>query len=177
MSQTASEKFLYFTVGLLKGSPALEALRQDATKYHMIDLPGQLIALRLTEYYELIEKGIVQPGVQIPAVKVSPTPETTAGNEQTASTDASQRAAQISLSSPAAPLTNAQSQPMSMDQSHGRLPVYTETTTNGSESSTMALNQFTGQMRAFRRENDAIVTVSSAADQNADDAADYWSTL
>ena len=58
MSQNPSEKFLYFTVGLLKGSAALEALRQDATKYHMIDHPGQLIALRLTEYYELINQGL-----------------------------------------------------------------------------------------------------------------------
>lgn len=55
MSQD-SEKFLYFNVGLLQNSFALDALRQDALKHHMIDQPGQLIALRLTEYYELKAK-------------------------------------------------------------------------------------------------------------------------
>jgi hypothetical protein len=51
------EKYLYFNVGLLKDSFALEALWQDALKYHMIDQPGKLIALRLTEYYELMKHG------------------------------------------------------------------------------------------------------------------------
>jgi hypothetical protein len=60
MSQNA-DKYLYFNVGLLKGSPALEALRQDALKYHMIDHPGQLIALRLTEYYEIMNRGLLPP--------------------------------------------------------------------------------------------------------------------
>jgi hypothetical protein len=32
-------------------------------------------------------------------------------------------------------------------------------------------------MRAVHRDNENIVTVSSAAEQNADDAADYWSPL
>ena len=57
MSQSSSDKFMYFTVGLLKSSEALEALRQDAVKHHMIDNPGQLIALRLTEYYESLSQG------------------------------------------------------------------------------------------------------------------------
>jgi hypothetical protein len=60
MSQD-TDKYLYFNVGLLKGSPALEALRQDALKYHMIDHPGQLIALRLTEYYEIMTRGLLPP--------------------------------------------------------------------------------------------------------------------
>jgi len=55
------EKYLHFQVGLLKGSAALDALRKDALKYHMIDQPGQLIALRLTEYYELLARGMVPP--------------------------------------------------------------------------------------------------------------------
>lgn len=55
------EKYLHFQVGLLKGSSALDALRKDALKYHMIDQPGQLIALRLTEYYELMARGMVPP--------------------------------------------------------------------------------------------------------------------
>jgi hypothetical protein len=58
-----SEEYLYFTVGLLKNSFALDALRQDALKYHMIDQPAKLIALRLTEYYELMARGILHQGV------------------------------------------------------------------------------------------------------------------
>src|SRR2546421_12728915 len=57
------EKYLYFNVGLLKNSFALDALRQDALKYHMIDQPAKLIALRLTEYYELMARGILHQGV------------------------------------------------------------------------------------------------------------------
>ena len=57
------EEYLYFTVGLLKNSFALDALRQDALKYHMIDQPAKLIALRLTEYYELMARGISHQGV------------------------------------------------------------------------------------------------------------------
>jgi hypothetical protein len=167
MSQTPSEKFLYFTVGLLKGSAALEALRQDATKYHMIDHPGQLIALRITEYYELINQGIIQPRAQVPATQVSPAPEMAATREQVAETDAPQRAV---------PTNNVQPQPASMGQTHGKLPAYTDTI-DASASSTNMLNQFTGKMRAFRRENDNVISVSPSAEQNADDAAEYWSTL
>ena len=60
------EEYLYFTVGLLKNSFALDALRQDALKYHMIDQPGKLIALRLTEYYEMMTQGNLHPGASIP---------------------------------------------------------------------------------------------------------------
>jgi hypothetical protein len=56
------EKYLNFNVGLLKNSFALDALWQDALKYHMIDQPGKLIALRLTEYYEMMARGILPPG-------------------------------------------------------------------------------------------------------------------
>jgi hypothetical protein len=53
------ERYLYFTVALLKDSAALDALWQDALKYHMIDQPGKLIAMRLTEYYEIKANGIM----------------------------------------------------------------------------------------------------------------------
>jgi hypothetical protein len=55
------ERYLYFTVALLKDSNALDALWQDALKYHMIAQPGKLIAMRLTEYYELKASGILSP--------------------------------------------------------------------------------------------------------------------
>jgi hypothetical protein len=55
------ERYLYFTVALLKDSNALDALWQDALKYHMIDQPGKLIAMRLTEYYEIKASGVMPP--------------------------------------------------------------------------------------------------------------------
>jgi hypothetical protein len=66
------ERYLYFTVGLLKNSFALDALTQDALKYHLIDQPGKLIALRLTEYYEMMTRGNLPPGASIP-LAVTPT--------------------------------------------------------------------------------------------------------
>lgn len=68
MSQSSSEKFMHFSVDLLKDSFTLEALREDAVKHHMVEHPGQLIALRLTEYYEMMTKGIVQPVIRVPAI-------------------------------------------------------------------------------------------------------------
>ena len=59
------ERYLYFTVALLKDSAALDALWQDALKYHMIDQPGKLIAMRLTEYYEIKANGIMPPTTDI----------------------------------------------------------------------------------------------------------------
>ncbi len=61
-----SEKYQYFTVGLLKSSFALEALKADAMKYHMIEQPAKLIALRLTEYYDLLARvGPPMPNVSL----------------------------------------------------------------------------------------------------------------
>ena len=61
-----SEKYQYFTVGLLKSSFALEALKADATKHHMIEQPAKLIALRLTEYYDLLARvGPPMPNVSL----------------------------------------------------------------------------------------------------------------
>src|SRR5215469_12633906 len=71
MSQDV-EKYLTFHVGLLKNSFALDALWQDALKYHMIDQPGKLIALRLTEYYELLARGILHPGTSA-SIAATPT--------------------------------------------------------------------------------------------------------
>lgn len=51
-----SEKYQYFRVGFLKDSFALETLMADAIKHHMAEQPAQLIALRLTEYYDLLDR-------------------------------------------------------------------------------------------------------------------------
>ncbi len=61
-----TEKYQYFTVGLLKSSFALEALKADAMKHHMIEQPAKLIALRLTEYYDLLARvGPPMPNVSL----------------------------------------------------------------------------------------------------------------
>ncbi len=67
MSQDLEEKYVYFNVGLLKNSFGLDALWQDALKYHMIDQPGKLIAFRLTEYYEMMARGVLHPGPSVNA--------------------------------------------------------------------------------------------------------------
>ncbi len=77
-----SEKYLYFNVGLLKDSLALQALWQDALKYHMIDQPGKLIALRLTEYYDLMARGMLPQGTSAPFSSAS-TAGSNGGREDT----------------------------------------------------------------------------------------------
>ncbi|MBV9230563.1 MAG: hypothetical protein JOZ18_14735 [Chloroflexi bacterium] len=66
------EKYLYFTVGFLKHSFALDALWQDALQHHMVDHPAQLIALRLTEYYELRARGMVNAATSMPPAATMP---------------------------------------------------------------------------------------------------------
>jgi len=59
-----TDKYQYFTVGFLKSSFALEALKADAAKHHMIEQLAKLIALRLTEYYDLLARvGPLMPSV------------------------------------------------------------------------------------------------------------------
>jgi hypothetical protein len=47
------ERYRYIDVGLERGSWALTMVEEDARRHHMSDQPGKLVALRLTEYYEL----------------------------------------------------------------------------------------------------------------------------
>jgi hypothetical protein len=180
MSQAPTDKFLYFTVGLLKDSDALEALRQDAVKHHMIDNPGQLIALRLTEYYEMMNEGIVQPVIRVPAIM---SPVETLANLQ------GEKHVSAPLPSPAAPVSNveiasaspsyeAQVQQGSPSQAgqNGRFVQPSQPMQSPTYGSP-PVSQVTGRMRALMKEGDTIVSTSSNADQNADDAADYWSVL
>ncbi|GHO83892.1 hypothetical protein [Dictyobacter formicarum] len=162
MSQSSSDKFLHFTVGLLKDSEALELLRQDAVKHHMIDNPGQLIALRLTEYYEMMSKGIVQPVVRVPAVVTPAGPEVKPQSEADV---------QVPFHKPV-PVQSSQPMQPVQPQQPGRqtpAPAYD----NGP-----VVRQPTGRMRAImQNRGESIVSTSSNADQNADEAADYWSLL
>jgi hypothetical protein len=178
MSQAPAEKFLYFTVGLLKDSEALEALRQDAVKHHMIENPGQLIALRLTEYYEMMNKGIVQPSVRVPAI-ISPV--------ETLQNMRAENNSPVAAPYPTAPVSNSgvsyeapaqpsQSSPSArMMQQQPSQPM--QAPVSQSPYGSAPVTQVTGRMRAIMKEGDTIVSTSSNADQNADDAADYWSVL
>jgi len=67
-----SEKYYYINrVGLTRDSWAHKKFEEDAARHHMEDQPGKLVALRLTEYYELLERlGGVWPvpgaGIAVP---------------------------------------------------------------------------------------------------------------
>jgi hypothetical protein len=192
MSQTSSEKYLYFTVGLLKGSAALDALRQDATKHHMVDQPGQLIALRLTEYYEMMNQGIVQPVVRVPAVLLSVEKDEAVGRESSLHQEqmtaqenpTTQQPVATPLPIPTPTVIHAQN---TASISSISMPTVTHVQNVAPVSSVPTRPHLhpvedspvsiTGRMRAVRHENDEVVSVSAAAEQNADDAADYWSIL
>ena len=121
MSQD-EENYLYFNVGLLKNSFALGALWQDALKYHLIHQPDKLIALRLTEYYEMRSRGILHPGA--------------------------------SVSSAAMP-----------------------TATGASSTGINGASLMTDQVGDDHPEDKSIVAASPDADQNAEEAAEYWARL
>lgn len=146
------DQYLQFTIKLLKGSFALSALWQDALNYHMIDQPEKLIAMRLTEYYELIARGTLRQGPSAPGAPNPPTPNI-------------------------APVGNnivPQSLPSSNPGGRMATPL---PAVNGNFNARTVSSQPTEDSH-FEREND-IVTKSSSlvVEQNADDAADYWSPL
>jgi hypothetical protein len=127
------EKYIYFTVGLLKNSFALEALRRDTLKYHMVDQPDQLIALRLTEYYELMAGGILPPSIGVSHATTSTGNGNGNGNGRKALTS----------------LAN-------IPGSHGTGPV-------------------AGDAGTPPADEESVVAASPDAEQNADEAAEYWS--
>ncbi len=126
------EKYFYFQVGLLKNSFALDALWQDALKYHMVDQLGQLIALRLTEYYELMVRGVLPPG---------------AGGLFAAMSTAS-------------------------GKQSGR-----EEPTTASSSGSNDARPLTGHLNPSYPGDESIITASPDVEQNADEAAEYWTRL
>ena len=177
MSQAPADKFLYFTIGLLKDSDALEALRQDAVKHHMIDNPGQLIALRLTEYYEMMNKGVVQPVIRVPAIIAPAETPANMRSEKNVSAPVPHPTASISN---AGVVGSSSSYEMQSPQGQASQPGRFIPSGQPMQSPTYdrpPVGQVTGRMRAIMKEGDTIVSTSSNADQNADDAADYWSVL
>ncbi|MBV8696239.1 MAG: hypothetical protein JO183_12195 [Ktedonobacteraceae bacterium] len=109
------EQYQYFTVGLLKNSFALEALKADALKHHMIEHPDKLIALRLTEYYDLL-------------ARVAP--------------------------------------------KHLEAPLFTASGVEEEDTCTESL-----LVESEAQHFDEMVIASPHAEQNADEAADYWAKL
>ena len=61
---TNKEKYqtLCNRVVFARGSWALDRFIEDAVKHHMDDQTGKLVALRLTEYYELLDRLNILPG-------------------------------------------------------------------------------------------------------------------
>jgi len=55
------ERYRYFDVGLALASWTLTKLEADAELHQMDDMPAKLIALRLTEYYRLMEASPLIP--------------------------------------------------------------------------------------------------------------------
>lgn len=159
MSQD-TEKYLYFKVGLLKDSFALEALRQDALRYHMIDQPAKLIAMRLTEYYELTKKGPAHSTSSMPMpTALSDRENSDRGNKEDIETPTSSTSA---IRPPAArpPVVRPVTRPLATPA-----------------PSTKATSTTADQADAPHPEGEASITVSSEVDQNAEEAADYWSLL
>jgi hypothetical protein len=153
------EKYLYFNVGLLRGSPALNALWQDAMRYHMIDQPGQLIAIRLTEYYEQLASGNMSP---------------TASTPTSPPTSALPPPRDEGMQNEPPPSLNT----MSREKEESTLAF------NGSyrekNENTLILNNpslangYRQQSHSYTQETFAS---SSGAEQNAEEAADYWKLL
>lgn len=130
------DQYVHFTIKLLKGSFALNALWQDALNYHMIDHPDKLIALRLTEYYEMISRGSTRPGNGVQNMQATPV-------------------------TPVAHMSN---------KAHPTSPLIASPT-NG-----MAPAQTSNQQLEPAKD----IVVSSPApvvEQNAEEAADYWTPM
>lgn len=56
------ERYKYIEIGLEWHSETLEALEKDAKHCQMSDLLAKLVVIRLTEYYDLVKKGVILPG-------------------------------------------------------------------------------------------------------------------
>lgn len=166
MSQDAG-KFLYFKVGLLKDSDALDALWQDALKHHMVDQPEKLMALRLTEYYEMIAQGVLNSTTK--SVTLPPAPHV--GEERVA--PASNASAVHNYSAGGSGTNYTVSSGSGTNQ--------TATVGSGNYSTQSAASTVPTATGARPAEmylvDDIAMAAPQDAQQNAEDAADYWSLL
>jgi hypothetical protein len=151
------DQYVQFTIKLLKGSFALNALWQDALNYHMIDQPEKLIALRLTEYYEMVTRGTSRPA---PAMPVAP--------------PASPIAPPVSPITPAPASSNGHTPPPATPG--GGVPPEQQPT------AAIRMPRLQRSQAVESRPAEPVSDVVASADaqvveQNADEAADYWTPL
>lgn len=143
------DQYINFTIKLLKGSFALNALWQDALNYHMIDQPDKLIAMRLTEYYELVARGALRPGPTMVGVAPLPTPGL---------------GVNPATPPPASGFGGNTSTPPQTTVS-GKLPE-------------LATRPPQAPVNPPGQANEAVSSApTSIVEQNAEDAADYWAPL
>lgn len=149
------DQYVHFTIKLLKNSFTLGALWQDALKYHMVDQPDKLIALRLTEYYELITKGVLRPGPSVQGMPATPAPGTPATGGLSI-----MPAPDFPGNNPVSPQNPV---PPSQAGARGQAP---------------QSERADGYQSRIDMSSDIVVSASSAsAEENAEEAADYWSIM
>jgi hypothetical protein len=151
------DQYVQFTIKLLKGSFALNALWQDALNYHMIDQPEKLIALRLTEYYEMVTRGTARLA---PAMPVAP--------------PASPIAPPVSPITPAPASSNGHTPPPATPG--GGVPPEQQPT------AAIRMPRLQRSQAVESRPAEPVSDIVASADaqvveQNADEAADYWTPL
>jgi hypothetical protein len=168
-----ADRYLYFKVGILKDSFALEALWQDALKYHMIDQPAKLIAMRLTEYYELTKKG----PMQLPAPIATPTTiPTTAAPPTAAPAVLTEREHKESTEAPTSGIPTTHP-PASSPAAHSPIVRPIAHPPAVAALNAKHINTPADPASVAHRGNEASLAVSAEVDKNAEEAADYWSLL
>jgi hypothetical protein len=126
-----TKKNRYFQIGMGWDSWTLAQLEKDARLHQMDDQPAKLVVLRLTEYYTLVEKGAIIPGV----------------------TAMMQPSLQVQQAS----------------GTNGTMPANNNGTRGGSTAAPAAVPK-----QDQEEEANNTVAESEAAEQNADEALDYF---
>ncbi len=157
-----SDHYMYFTVGLLKDSDALEALRKDALKYHFIDQPAKLIALRLTEYYELVAKGAIQQPLAGAALSAAPAQAAYVAPSQPMLREVKQD----TMSHPAVTRNTTSHPAIPRPASWSNGPINLPNQGQKQERPSGALPS-----------DEGTLSISKEVDQNAEEAANYWTIL
>lgn len=82
-----TKRYRYLTVGIAWDSWTLQQLEADGNLHQMEDQLAKLMVLRLTEYYKLVERGVINPGVTammqhalIQPIQAQPMPPMTNGD-------------------------------------------------------------------------------------------------
>ncbi|GCE32211.1 hypothetical protein KDA_76950 [Dictyobacter alpinus] len=70
-----TKKYKYLEIGLEWESWVLGQIEQDAADHQMSDQLAKLAALRLTEYYRLVQRGIIVSGLAMSTGSYAPAPQ------------------------------------------------------------------------------------------------------